>query len=338
MAMVKAFSYGSGSFEIANLLQFHHVDYLTVAYADEGVELRKAGITLPIMVMNPDQESFDSMLKHNLEPEIYSFRILHLLEEALSRINNDQASIGIHLKIDTGMRRLGFDPSDSEELVNQLKAHPKIRIQSVFSHLAGSDNPGLDEFSHYQVNSFREAADKICNEFDYPILKHINNTAGISRIPDAQFDMVRLGIGLYGISPIAEEQSNLLNVSTLKSSISQIKFIPANETVGYNRAWSASTDTTIGIVPIGYADGLSRRLSNGRGHLMVNGQVVPIIGNVCMDMCFIDITEIQAREGDEVIVFGIEMPITCLAQEMDTIPYEILTGISRRVKRVYFEE
>jgi len=337
MAMVKAFSYGSGSFEIANLLQFHHVDYLTVAYADEGVELRKAGINLPVMVMNPDQESFDSMLKHNLEPEIYSFRILRLLEDSLSRLSG-QTSIGIHIKIDTGMKRLGFDPSEVDELVLHLRNNPQLKVISVFSHLAGTDNPALDEFTQHQVEVFREACSKICGAFDYPILRHILNTAGISRFRDAQFDMVRLGIGLYGISPTPDEQSALLNVSTLKSSISQVKVLKQDETLGYNRAWKASEETTIGIVPIGYADGLSRRLSNGRGHMMVNGKVVPVIGNVCMDMCFIDITGVQAREGDEVLIFGKEMPITRLAEEMDTIPYEILTGISRRVKRVYFEE
>ncbi|NVO19703.1 MAG: bifunctional UDP-N-acetylmuramoyl-tripeptide:D-alanyl-D-alanine ligase/alanine racemase [Bacteroidetes bacterium] len=338
MAMVKAFSYGSGSFEIANLLQFHQVDYLTVAYADEGVELRKAGINLPIMVMNPDQESFDSMLKHKLEPEIYSFRILRLLQESLSRFPESNASIGVHIKIDTGMRRLGFDPKEMEELVVSLKESPTIRVVSVFSHLAGSDSADFDDFTNYQINSFREASDQLTSAFEYPILRHIANTAGITRFNDAQFDMVRLGIGLYGIAPMASEQQNLLNVSTLKSSISQIKQIGANETVGYSRAWSAEKDACIGIVPIGYADGLSRRLSNGRGHFMLNGHVVPIIGNVCMDMCMIDITDIPAREGDEVIIFGKDMPISRLAEEMESIPYEILTGISRRVKRVYFEE
>lgn len=338
MAMVKAFSYGSGSYEIANLLQFHHADYLTVAYADEGVELRKAGINLPIMVMNPDEESFDSMLKHCLEPEIYSFRVLRMLEDALQKFSSDQTGIGVHLKIDTGMHRLGFDPSETEDLISHLKENPRIRISSVFSHLAGSDDIELDDFTRQQVDLFREVSDSIITAFDYPILRHISNTAGIGRFPDAQFDMVRLGIGLYGISPVPAEQQNLLTVSTLKSSISQIKQVKANETVGYNRSWKAESDATIGIVPIGYADGLSRRLSNGRGHLMVNGHVVPIVGKVCMDMCMIDITGIPAREGDEVIIFGKEMPITRLAEEMESIPYEILTGISRRVKRIYFEE
>lgn len=338
MAMVKAFSYGSGSYEIANLLQFHHVDYLTVAYADEGVELRKAGINLPIMVMNPDQESFDSMLKHNLEPEIYSFRTLRLLQESLSKLSAEHNSIGIHLKIDSGMHRLGFDPSEVDELIANLKENPRIRICSVFSHLSASDNPEFDDFTRQQIRVFGEAADKVVASFDYPVLRHISNTAGISRFPEAQMDMVRLGIGLYGIAPMPEEQQNLAVVSILKSSISQIKVVPANDSVGYNRAWISDKETVIGIVPIGYADGLSRRLSNGKGKLMVNGAKVPIIGNVCMDMCMIDITGLQAREGDEVLIFGKELPLSELAADMETIPYEILTGLSRRVKRIYYEE
>jgi alanine racemase len=337
MAMVKAFSYGSGSFEIANILQFHQVDYLTVAYADEGVELRKAGINLPVMVMNPDQESFDTMFKHQLEPEIYNFRTLRLLEESLSALPAGK-STGVHIKIDTGMHRLGFDPKEIDELIVLLKDQPKIRVTSVFSHLAGSDNPELDGFTARQIVIFQEASQKIRTAFDYPILRHISNTAAIGRFPDSQYDMVRLGIGLYGISPTTQEQQFLLNVSTLKSSVSQIKQIPAQETVGYNRGWSSGTDATIGIVPIGYADGLSRSLGNGRGHLMVSGEVVPIVGNVCMDMCMIDISGLPVREGDEVIVFGKEMPIARLAEAMNSIPYEILTGISRRVKRIYFEE
>jgi alanine racemase len=338
MAMVKAFSYGSGSFEIANMLQFHQVDYLTVAYADEGVELRKAGITLPIMVMNPDEQGFDSMFKYNLEPEVYSMRILKMLNNAILQHNPAPGPVGIHLKIDTGMHRLGFDPSETDELIKTLVDSPHLKVCSVFSHLAGSDDPSLDEFTAYQVGILTDTSEKIRQAFDYPILRHIANTAGITRFPEAQFDMVRLGIGLYGISPIPEEQVNLQTVSTLKTVVSQIKRVPANDTVGYNRRWTAREDTIIGILPIGYADGLSRRLGNGKGQLMVNGSIVPIVGNVCMDMCMINITGLNVSEGDEVIVFGKEMPITDLAEAMDTIPYELLTGISRRVKRIYFEE
>jgi alanine racemase len=338
MAMVKAFSYGSGSFEIANLLQFHQVDYLTVAYADEGVELRKAGIRMPIMVMNPDEESFDKILRYQLEPEIYSFRVLKILESALLRFPTGNQPVGIHIKIDTGMHRLGFEPSEVEELINQVKDRPTLLIKSVFSHLASSDNPTDDDFTRHQIQLFRMIADRISSEFTYPIIRHIANTSAIIRLPDAQFDMVRLGIGLYGISPVVSEQDKLHTVSTLRSIISQIKTIQPAESVGYNRRFKAKKETRIAIVPIGYADGLSRALSNGIGHLKVNGTYAPIVGSVCMDMTMIDITGINAKEGDEVIIFGDELPITRLADEMGSIPYEILTGISQRVKRVYFQE
>jgi alanine racemase len=338
MAMVKAFSYGSGSYEIANILQFHQVDYLTVAYADEGVELRKAGIKLPIMVMNPDEESFDAIIKYQLEPEIYSFRVLKMLEAALLRMTINSQPVGIHIKIDTGMHRLGFDPAEVDELINQLKGRATIRVKSVFSHLAASDSESNDDFTRHQVSLFRMISERISIEFDYPILSHIANTAAITRFPEARFDMVRLGIGLYGIAPMPEEQDNLQNVSTLRSVISQIKHIQADDTVGYNRRYKAKKETTIAIVPIGYADGLSRALSNGIGHLKVRGKFAPIVGSICMDMTMIDITCINAQEGDEVMIFGKDLPITRLADEMGSIPYEILTGISQRVKRVYFQE
>jgi alanine racemase len=338
MAMVKAFSYGSGSYEIANVLQFHQADYLTVAYADEGVELRKAGIKLPIMVMNPDEESFDAMLKYQLEPEIYSFRILKMLETALLRLSPNAHPVGIHLKIDTGMHRLGFDPSEIDELINQLKGRQYIVIKSVFSHLAASDNKKNDDFTRHQISLFRMISERICFEFDYPILRHIANTAAISRFPESRFDMVRIGIGLYGIAPMPEEQEKLENVSTLRSIISQIKHIQPEDTVGYDRRYKAKSETTIAIVPIGYADGLSRALSNGIGHLKVKGKFAPVVGSICMDMTMIDVTGINAREGDEVIIFGKELPITQLADEMGSIPYEILSGISQRVKRVYYQE
>jgi alanine racemase len=336
--MVKAFSYGSGSFEISNVLQFHQVDYLAVAYVDEGVELRKAGIVLPIMVMNPDEESFDAMLKYQLEPEIYSFRILKMLEAALLRQSINAHPVGVHIKIDTGMHRLGFNPSDVDELINQLKGRPNIVIKSVFSHLAASDSPNNDDFTRHQISLFRMISERINSEFDYPILRHLANTAAITRFPEARFDMVRVGIGLYGISPNPDEQELLENVSTLRSVISQIKHVNAGDTVGYNRRYKAKRDTTIAVVPIGYADGLSRALSNGIGHLKVRGKFAPIVGSICMDMTMIDITCINAQEGDEVIIFGKELPITRLADEMGSIPYEILSGISQRVKRVYFQE
>jgi len=338
MAMVKAFSYGSGSFEIANILQFHRVDYLTVAYADEGVELRKAGITLPLMVMNPDEQSFDSMLKYCLEPEIFSFRTLEMLEASLGRRTHQDAPMPVHLKLDTGMHRLGFDASEIDELIRRIKSNSMLQVCSVFSHLATSDMPEFDDFTRQQIDLFRQMSDRLIQAFDYPILRHILNSSGISRFPEAGFDMVRLGIGLYGIGSTEQEQSQLQNVSTLRSSISQIKLVNAGESVSYGRHWIAEKETRIAVVPIGYADGLSRRLSNGRGHLLVNNCLAPIIGSVCMDMCMIDLTGIDAKEGDDVIVFGKELPLTRLAQELETIPYEILTGVSRRVKRVYFQE
>jgi len=339
MAMVKAFSYGSGSFEIANALQFHRADYLAVAYADEGVELRKAGISLPIMVMNPEESGMEAILQYNLEPEIYNFRTLQMLEKALKSYKTQSDSqIPIHLKIDTGMRRLGFENSDLINLCERIKMSPQISVQSVFSHLVGSDNPELDSFTRQQIGLFTEMSKKIEKALGYSFIRHILNSAGISRFPEAQFDMVRLGISLYGISTDQEEQKMLETVTSLKTSISQIKIIEPGESVGYNRAWKATITTKIATIPIGYADGLSRQLSNSRGKMLVNGQLAPVAGNICMDMTMLDITGIEAKEGDEVIVFGEELSISNLAEGMNTIPYEILTSISRRVKRIYFQE
>jgi len=339
MAMVKAFSYGSGSFEIANILQFHRINYLAVAYADEGIELRKAGITMPIMVMNPEEQSYNSMIQYNLEPEIYSFRVLSLFEETLKRSeHNNIEPIPIHIKLDTGMHRLGFDESEINELIVRIKNNKNLVISSVFSHLVASDEAEHDDFTRLQINKLNEISQKIKTHFAYPIMKHILNSAGISRFSDAQFDMVRLGIGLYGIGTSPLEQSQLQNVSTLKTSISQIKNVPANETIGYSRKGLATRDMQIATIPIGYADGLSRKLSNGKGKMMVKGKYAPVIGNVCMDMCMIDITDINANENDEVIVFGEAYPIAEIAKDVGTIPYEILTSISRRVKRLYFQE
>jgi len=342
MAMVKAFSYGSGSFEIANLLQFHRVDYLAVAYADEGVELRKAGIHLPIMVMSPEEESLDALLKYNLEPEIYNLRILGLLVEAMERNQTSiQEEVRVHLKIDTGMHRLGFEPKELPLLIERLKQNPELRIQSVFSHLAASEDPFEADFTRKQIEVFLETSKQITQNIPYPVLHHIVNSAGISRFPDAQFDMVRLGIGLYGIGNSSEEQTRLRNVGTLKTVITQIRQIRAGETIGYNRKGIVKRDSLMAIVPIGYADGLNRKLGNGNGSLFIHGQPAPIIGNICMDLTMLDITDIKAsgiREGDEVIVFGDLHPVTALARQIDTIPYEVMTGISRRVKRIYFFE
>lgn len=341
MAMVKAFSYGSGSFEIANVLQFHRVDYLAVAYADEGVELRKAGITLPIMVMNPEEQSYDAMIRHGLEPEIFSFRVLRLFEEAVKRYrvrHPETIAMPVHIKIDTGMRRLGFEESDINELIVRLRNSRELVIRSVFSHLAASDEQEHDDFTRRQIRSFISMSDEIRKHFDYPILRHILNSAGILRFPDAQFEMARLGIGLYGIAATEEEQKHLRHVSTLKTTISQLKNVPAGETVGYSRKGIAKENMRIATVPIGYADGLSRKLSNGAGKMFINGKPARIFGNVCMDMCMLDVTGINCAEGDEVIVFSPDFPITDLATDMGTIAYEVLTNVSRRVKRVYYQE
>jgi len=343
MAMVKAFSYGSGSFEIANVLQFHRIDYLAVAYADEGVELRKAGITIPILIMNPEDQTFDTMIQYNLEPEIYSFHVFDLFSRALEK--SGQAEIGpvpIHIKLETGMHRLGFEEEDLSELVNKIKANDSVYVQSVFSHLAASEDEKHDEFTRGQIKQFSKLCEYVISKFDYPILRHILNSRGIIRFPEAHFEMVRMGIGIYGVGDVKisdkENATQLQNVSTLKSRISQIKEVKANDTIGYGRKGIARENMKIAIVPIGYADGLNRKLGNGRGKLMVNGQFVPVIGDICMDMCMIDVTNVLAKEGDEIIVFGSDYPVTEFAENLETIPYEVLTSISRRVKRVYFHE
>ncbi len=339
MAMVKAFSYGSGSFEIANMLQYHKVDYLAVAYADEGVELRKAGITVPLMVMNPDEQSYDAIIKHYLEPEIYNFRSLELLETAVkSNIVPENKPVKIHIKLDTGMHRLGFQEEDIDLLIDKLKSIKSIYVQSVFSHLASSENPADDDFTRQQIRRFEEMASKIRKHSEHYILMHILNSAGISRFPKAQFDMVRLGISLYGISPLESEKPHLENVSSLKSTVSQVKDVKSGDSIGYNRAWKADQDMEIAIIPIGYADGLNRKLGNGKGKIYINGAVCKIVGNINMDMCMVDITGQHINEGDDVIIFGKGHPVAELADAMETIPYEVLTSISRRVKRVYYHE
>jgi alanine racemase len=339
MAMVKAFSYGSGGFEIANMLQYYHVDYLAVAYADEGIELRKSGITMPIMVMNPEEQGMDGMIRYHLEPEIYSFRVLDMLEKALRTHSEDLAErFPIHIKFDTGMHRLGFEIDDLPELILRLKDNPRVKVISAFSHLAGSDDPALDDFTTDQIVLFNSQTNLLSLQLGYEIKRHILNSGGIRRFPYAQYDMVRLGISLYGVATNPKDEEFLHNVSTLKTVISQVKFIRPGETVGYSRSFKATQGMKIAVIPIGYADGLSRRLGNGGGNVFVNGLIVPIIGTVCMDMCMIDISEVEANEGDMVIVFGKELPIQELADALETIPYEILTGISRRVKRIYFQE
>jgi len=336
MAMVKALSYGSGGFEIANLLQFHKVDYLAVAYADEGVELRRAGITLPILVLNPEEATFDVLLQFNLEPELYSFSILSTFEKYLqqSGLNN----YPVHIKLDTGMHRLGFEAKDLPALVGLLQATTVFKVQSIFSHFAASDAPEYDAFTKLQADDFLRGCEVLQKALGYTFIRHISNTASIHRHPHLQLEMVRLGIGLYGVDGNPVMQGKLKNVSTLKTTISQIKQVAAGESVGYSRKGVVTKDSMIATVRIGYADGYPRILSNGVGSMWVKGNLVPVIGNICMDMTMLNISSTTVREGDEVVVFGETLPVSELAKWADTIPYEILTGISQRVKRVYYEE
>ena len=335
LAMVKAFSYGSGSYEIAGTLQHHKIDYLGVAFADEGMELRQAGITVSIMVMNPEENSFDIMLKYGLEPEVYSFRILESFNKAVER--EGLSDISIHIKTDTGMNRLGFLENETDKLTETLALMPSLKVRSVFSHLAGSDDSAHDSFTLKQIDQFKSVCEKLRKGIGYNFSRHILNSAGIERFPEAQFEMVRLGIGLYGIS--AENNSKLENVTTLKTYISQIKEVSPHESVGYGRSENMKNGGLIAVIPIGYADGLNRHLSCGVGKVMIHGNLVPIVGKICMDMCMVDISSLKdVKEGDEVIIFGDEYPVNELAKQLDTISYEVLTGIGRRVKRVYFRE
>ncbi len=338
MAMVKALSYGSGSLEIANALQVSRVDYLAVAYADEGVELRKNGIKLPIMVMNPEQRSFETMIHYDLEPEIYSLNLLDKFAEVLALLRNNGNKYKIHLEMETGMNRLGFEAAEIPLLIERLKLNHQLQVASVFSHLAASEDKDYDEFTQQQITRFDEMSSAITAQFDYKIIRHILNSTGITRHTSAQFDMVRLGIGLYGIDASEKVQGKLMNVQTLKTTISQIKHVKKGDTVGYGRVGKVTKDKTIATVGIGYADGLSRKLSGGKGKMLVNGKLAPVIGNVCMDMAMLDITGIDANEGDDVIVFGQQPGIEDIAAAAETIPYEILTSISARVKRVYYQE
>ncbi len=347
MVMVKAFAYGSGSAEVASLLQFHRVDYLAVAYADEGVVLRQNGITLPIMVMNPAQGTFETLWEYQLEPEIYSRKILGdwitFVENHSGKSGHDlphpnEQAPGMHLKLDTGMYRLGFVENDYEWLHEQLTDYPHLRVHSVFSHLVGADEGELNPFSRQQYERFVRGATQLEDTLGYPVIKHLLNSAGIVRFPEYRLDMVRLGIGLYGLEASGQEQRHLQTVGTLKTTISQIKYVKVGETVGYGRRGLLARDTVVGTLALGYADGYDRGLGNGVGRVWVKGALCPTLGNVCMDMTMVDLTGVTAEEGDEVIVFGAEVPITDLAQRIGTIPYEILTGVGERVKRVFFKE
>ena len=331
VCMVKAFAYGAGFYEIAKTLQDHRVDYLAVAVADEGEQLRKAGITASILVMNPELTAFKTLFENNLEPEIYSFTLLEEMIRACER--EGYLHYPVHIKIDTGMSRLGFRPDEMSRLISRLSRQSAVIPRSVFSHFAGSDSPEFDTFTHLQAARFDEAATALQTAFPHKILRHICNSAGIERFPEYHHDMVRLGLGLYGISPVGDRL--LHPISKLQTTILQIHDVPETETVGYSRRGQLVRPSRIASIPIGYADGLNRRLGNGHGYCIVNGQQARYVGNICMDVCMIDVTDIPCQEGDKVEIFGPELPVTQLAEWLGTIPYEVMTGISTRVRRVY---
>jgi alanine racemase len=335
ICMVKAFGYGAGSYELAKTLQEHRCDYLAVAVADEGAELRREGIFTPIIVMNPEFGSFNMLFEYRLEPEVYSFRLLNALSREAER--RGIVSYPVHVKIDTGMCRLGFRPEDVPEVCRLLKQQNGLYARSVFSHLAGSDSAEHDGFTRQQIQTYAKAADTLEKELGSPALRHVLNSAGIERFTEYQFDMVRLGIGLYGISALAGSEA-LQPVCTLKTTILQIQDVPAGSSVGYGRRSRVHRDSRIAVIPVGYADGLDRRLGNGAGEVIIRGRRCPFAGNLCMDISMVDVTDIEAQERDEVTVFGKELPVGEIARKLDTIPYEILTSISPRVKRVYYKE
>lgn len=337
MAMVKAFAYGSGGAEIAGILQYHKTDYLGVAYADEGVELRRAGISLPIMIMNPEEHAFEKISSFNLEPDLFSFEIL----EAFDRYLRDEGiqHYPVHLEIETGMNRLGFAADDIGRLISALQSTSSFSVQSVFTHLAASEEAAQDEFTQTQFRIFQAAAGQLQEGIGQPFLRHIANSAAAIRHPDLQLDMIRLGIGLYGVDSSGSGQLDLQTVATLKSSIAQVKTVQKGESVSYNRKGIVNRDSVIAIIRLGYADGFPRRLGNGQGRVWIRGRLVPVIGTVCMDMFMADVTDLPGvKEGEEVIVFGKEYPVESVAENAGTIPYEIMTGISQRVRRVYYQE
>jgi alanine racemase len=336
MAMVKAFAYGSGSYEIANLLQYNKVDYLAVAYADEGIALRQAGITLPIMVMSPEVSSFDAIVKYNLEPEIFSFTALSSLHQYLKTLHRTQYPI--HLKLDTGMHRLGFEEKDLSAIKSFLLNNETVKVKTVFSHLAASEAPQHDDYTKSQIQKFDAFCQNLETEIGYSFIKHICNTSAIRRWPQAQFDMVRLGIGLYGIDNLSKDDTSLHQVATLKTTVSQVKKLKKGDTIGYGRVGVMQQDGEIATVKIGYADGYPRALGKGVGSMFINHQEVFTIGNICMDMCMLDITGKDVKEGDEVIIFDSQPLLYKIAGQLQTIPYEVLTNISQRVKRVYYYE
>lgn len=338
VCMIKADAYGAGAIEIAKTLQEHRVDYLAVAVADEGVALRNAGITANIMVMNPEMSSFKTLFDYDLEPEVYSFRLLDALVLAARR--EGITGWPVHIKLDTGMHRLGFDPqNDIEELVDRLRHQSAIIPRSVFSHFVGSDSDDFNEFSAHQFAIFDEGSQRLQAAFSHKILRHIDNSAGIEHFPERQLDMCRLGIGLYGVEPyLTTQPSKLKTVSTLKTTILQKRNVKAGDSIGYSRRTILDRDSVIAAIPIGYADGLNRLLGNRKGYCLVNGQKAPYVGNICMDVAMIDVTDVRCEEGDMVEIFGTSLPVTVLSDIIQTIPYEVLTSVSNRVKRIYFQD
>ena len=335
VCMIKADAYGAGAVEIAKTLQDHRVDYLAVAVADEGVTLRKNGITSNIMIMNPEMSAFKTMFDYDLEPEVYSFRLLDALVREAQK--EGISNFPVHIKLDTGMHRLGFDPDkDMPELIDRLQHQSSIVPRSVFSHFVGSDSDSFDEFSAHQFELFKRGSSQLCAAFPHKILRHIDNSAGIEHFPERQLDMCRLGLGLYGYD--SRDNSMINNVTTLKTTILQIHDVPADETVGYSRRGKLTRNSRIAAIPIGYADGLNRHLGNRHCFCLVNGKKAEYVGNICMDVAMIDVTDIDCQEGDQVVIFGEELPVTTLSDAIDTIPYEVLTGISNRVKRVYYQD
>ena len=353
VCMVKADAYGAGAVEVAKTLQDHRVDYLAVAVADEGVTLRRHGITQNIMIMNPEMTAFKTMFDYDLEPEVYSFRLM----DALIRAAEQQGITGwpVHIKLDTGMHRLGFDPEkDIDEVIRRLKSQNAIIPRSVFSHFVGSDSDDFDNFSTMQFEKFDKASRRLQAAFPHKIIRHMDNSAAIQHFPERQMDMCRLGLGLYGYdprdaapaaselsaaTPVSFSAAPLRPVSTLKTTILQLRRVPKDETVGYSRRGVLTRDSLIAAIPIGYADGLNRHLGRGAGYCLVKGQKAPYVGNICMDVAMIDVTDIpNVHEGDSVEIFGEHLPASVLSDILDTIPYEVLTGVSNRVKKVYFQD
>lgn len=336
MVMIKAFGYGNGGVEIAKLLDYHRIDYLGVAFTDEGVELKQNGVNTPIMVLNPEQSSFDALIEHGLEPEIYSFRVLESFRNRVKAFG--LVDYPIHIKIDTGMHRLGFMPSEVDELIQKLKEDKRVKVVSLLSHMATSDSPEHVDFAKKQISIFEKAVEAFTSHLDANIIAHLLNTSGISNFPETMFDMVRLGIGLYGISNDEKERKHLQRVAQLRSVISQIRIIPKGDSVGYGRSFIAERETKVATIPVGYADGIRRSWGNNKGWVTINGERAPIIGRICMDMLMVDCTTLNCSEGDEVILIGDDPSVYDMSQILETIPYEIISTLSHRLKRVFYRE